>query len=133
MPHEHGEYYVHGKTIYVVAPPPPHTPHVGKGWHDNFRLIPLQPTINVARYQLAHETRLDNPQTTRTIGHSLGGSVSFELDLACMVKPPFAWVESIVPLVSMGAAPPYHVVGGCTILCGAGSLKYVSILLWVDA
>jgi len=55
--------------------------HTAKDWYDDVTKIPAWGDVrNATRYQAAMRALLANPQVSRVIGHSLGGSVALELE-----------------------------------------------------
>ena len=54
--------------------------HTAKEWYDDGTKIPVWCDLrNSTRYQAARDALMQNPQVKRTVGHSLGSSVGFEL------------------------------------------------------
>ena len=70
----HGDYFIHGKTMYVAGS------HTDQDWYDDFTKVPNWGDLRKSvRYQEAEKALKQNPQVNHVVGHSLGGSVSLEL------------------------------------------------------
>ena len=55
--------------------------HAARDWHDDVTTIPAWGDLkNSERYQQADKALRANPNITRVVGHSLGGSVALELE-----------------------------------------------------
>lgn len=73
--YKQGDVFIHGDTMYVAGS------HTAKDWYDDFTKVPIWGDLrNATRYQKAQEALLANPQISRVVGHSLGGSVALELE-----------------------------------------------------
>ena len=69
-----GDYYIHGSTMFIAGS------HTAKDWYDDVTKIPVWGDLrNSSRYQAARDALMQNPQVKTAIGHSLGGSISLEL------------------------------------------------------
>ena len=72
--YEHGDFYVHGKTMFIAGS------HTARDWFDDITKVPAWGDLrNSERYQKV-QTQFENQgQIDTVVGHSLGGSVSLEL------------------------------------------------------
>jgi hypothetical protein len=69
-----GDTYSHGGTLYVAGS------HTAQDWWDDVTKIPFWgKSHDIYRLQQAQKALAANPQTTRVVGHSLGGSVALQL------------------------------------------------------
>ncbi len=69
-----GDAYPHGNTLYIAGS------HTAKDWYDDVTKVPFWGDVrNATRYQQAEKALKANPNITRVVGHSLGGSVALEL------------------------------------------------------
>ena len=72
--YEQGDYYVHGKTMFIAGS------HTARDWFDDFTKVPAWGDLrNSERYQKVKTQFEDQGQIDTVVGHSLGGSVSLEL------------------------------------------------------
>ena len=72
--YEHGDYYTHGRTMFVAGS------HTARDWFDDFSKVPAWGDLKGSyRYQKALEEFKNNRDIDTVVGHSLGGSVSLEL------------------------------------------------------
>ena len=72
--YEHGDYFIHGNIMYVAGS------HTGKDWYDDVTKVPNWGDLRQStRYQAAEKALNQNPQVNHVAGHSLGGSVSLQL------------------------------------------------------
>ena len=72
--YQQGDAYPYGNTLYIAGS------HTAKDWYDDFTKIPFWGnTKNTTRYKEAEKALKANPNISRVIGHSLGGSVALEL------------------------------------------------------
>jgi hypothetical protein len=72
--YDQGDSYVRGDTMYVAGS------HTATDWYDNFTKMPFWGDLRKSyRYQQANKMLDANPQVKNVVGHSLGGSVSHEL------------------------------------------------------
>jgi hypothetical protein len=69
-----GDAYTHGTTTYIAGS------HTARDWWDDVTKIPFWgDSHKIYRMQQAQKAMAANPQTTRVVGHSLGGSVALQL------------------------------------------------------
>ena len=69
-----GDYYVHGKTMFIAGS------HTQRDWFDDVTKIPAWGDLrNSERYQKVQKPFEAQGQIDTVVGHSLGGSVSLEL------------------------------------------------------
>jgi pimeloyl-ACP methyl ester carboxylesterase len=72
--YEQGDAYAHGDTLYIAGS------HTARDWFDDVTKIPAWGDLrNAERYREAEKALKANPNITRVVGHSLGGSVALEL------------------------------------------------------
>ena len=72
--YEQGDYYTHGRTMFVAGS------HTARDWFDDFSKVPAWGDLKGShRYQKALEEFKNNRDIDTVVGHSLGGSVSLEL------------------------------------------------------
>jgi hypothetical protein len=72
--YESGDAYTHGSTLYVAGS------HTARDWWDDVTKIPFWgDSHKIYRMQMAQKALAANPQTTRVVGHSLGGAVALQL------------------------------------------------------
>lgn len=72
--YEQGDAYPYGNTLYIAGS------HTAKDWYDDVTKVPFWGDVrNATRYQQAEKALKANPNITRVVGHSLGGSVALEL------------------------------------------------------
>ena len=72
--YEQGDYYVHGKTMFIAGS------HTARDWFDDFTKVPARGDLkNSERYQKTQKEFENQEQIDTVVGHSLGGSVSLEL------------------------------------------------------
>jgi hypothetical protein len=68
-----GDAYTHGTTTYVAGS------HTARDWWDDLTKIPFWgDSHKIYRMQMAQKALAANPQTTRVVGHSLGGAVALQ-------------------------------------------------------
>ena len=68
-----GDTYTHGSTTYIAGS------HTARVWWDDVTKIPFWgDSHKIYRMQMAQKALAANPQTTRVVGHSLGGSVALQ-------------------------------------------------------
>jgi pimeloyl-ACP methyl ester carboxylesterase len=68
-----GDAYTHGSTTYIAGS------HTARDWWDDVTKIPFWgDSHKIYRMQMAQKALAANPQTTRVVGHSLGGSVALQ-------------------------------------------------------
>ena len=68
-----GDAYTHGTTTYIAGS------HTARDWFDDFTKIPFWgDSHKIYRMQMAQKALAANPQTTRVVGHSLGGAVALQ-------------------------------------------------------
>ena len=85
--YEHGDYYVHGKTMYVARS------HTKRNWWGDFTKIPFWgDQRNSERYQKQVEAFKNRGEIDTVVGHSFGGSVALEIqsnfkDRISKIKP----------------------------------------------
>ena len=66
-----GDTYTHGSTTYIAGS------HTARDWWDDVTKIPFWgDSHKIYRMQMAQQALAANPQTTRVVGHSLGGAVA---------------------------------------------------------
>ena len=69
-----GDSYTHGTTTYIAGS------HTARDWWDDATKIPFYGNSRkIFRFQQAQKALAANPQTTRVVGHSLGGAVALQL------------------------------------------------------
>ena len=69
-----GDYYVHGRTMCIAGG------HTARDWFGDFTKEPAWGDLrNSERYQKTLEEFKNQGQIDTVVGHSLGGSVSLEL------------------------------------------------------
>jgi hypothetical protein len=69
-----GDSYVRGDTMYVAGS------HTATDWYDDLTKVPFWGDLrNSYRYKQANKMLKANPQVKNVVGHSLGGSVSHEI------------------------------------------------------
>jgi hypothetical protein len=69
-----GDAYTHGGTTYIAGS------HTARDWWDDATKIPLWGgSHKIYRLQQAQKALAANPQTTRVVGHSLGGNMALQL------------------------------------------------------
>jgi hypothetical protein len=69
-----GDTYSHGGTLYIAGS------HTAQDWWDDVTKIPFWgDSHKIYRMQQAQKALAANPQTTRVVGHSLGGAVALQL------------------------------------------------------
>jgi hypothetical protein len=72
--YEQGDAYTHGSTLYVAGS------HTARDWWDDVTKIAFWgDSHEIYRMQMAQKVLKANPQTTRVVGHSLGGAVARQL------------------------------------------------------
>ena len=72
--YEQGDYYVHGKTMFIAGS------HTARDWFDDITKVPAWGDLkNSDRYQKVQTKFEEQDQIDTVVGHSLGGSVSLEL------------------------------------------------------
>lgn len=72
--YEQGDAYPYGDTLYIAGS------HTLKDWFDDVTKVPFYGDLTQStRYQQALKALKANPDITRVVGHSLGGSVALEL------------------------------------------------------
>ena len=72
--YEQGDYYVHGKTMFIAGS------HTARDWFDDVTKVPAWGDLrNSERYQKVQTKFEEQDQIDTVVGHSLGGSVSLEL------------------------------------------------------
>ena len=68
-----GDAYMHGTTTYIAGS------HTARDWWDDVTKIPFWgDSHKIYRMQMAQQALAANPQTTRVVGHSLGGAVALQ-------------------------------------------------------
>jgi hypothetical protein len=68
-----GDAYTHGTTTYIAGS------HTARDWWDDVTKIPFWgDSHKIYRMQMAQKALAANPQTTRVVGHSLGGAVALQ-------------------------------------------------------
>ena len=68
-----GDAYTHGTTWYIAGS------HTARDWWDDVTKIPFWgDSHKIYRMQMAQKALAANPQTTRVVGHSLGGAVALQ-------------------------------------------------------
>ena len=94
--YQQGDSYVRGDTMYVAGS------HTATDWYDNVTKIPFWGDLrNGYRYKQADKMLKANHQVRNVVGHSLGGSVSHELQKK---HPGLRSVTYGAPSVSMPGA-----------------------------
>ena len=69
-----GDYYVHGRTMFIAGS------HTARDWFDDFTKVPAWGDLRESeRYQKVLEEFKNKEEIGTVVGHSLGGSVSLEL------------------------------------------------------
>jgi pimeloyl-ACP methyl ester carboxylesterase len=72
--YQQGDAYPFGNTLFIAGS------HTAKDWYDDVTKIPFWGDVRTStRYQQAEKALKANPNITRVVGHSLGGSVALEL------------------------------------------------------
>ncbi len=72
--YQQGDSYTRGDTMYVAGS------HTATDWYDDFTKVPFWGDLrNSHRYKQADKMLAANPQVHNIVGHSLGGSVTHEL------------------------------------------------------
>ena len=72
--YKQGDYYVHGRTMFVAGS------HTVRDWFDDITKVPAWGDLKESeRYQKALKEFKENNAIDTVVGHSLGGSVSLEL------------------------------------------------------
>ena len=72
--YEQGDAYTYGDTLFIAGS------HTARDWFDDFTKIPAWGDLkNAQRYQQAEKALKANPSIRKVVGHSLGASVSLEL------------------------------------------------------
>ena len=72
--YKQGDYYVHGRTMFIAGS------HTARDWFDDMTKVPAWGDLkNSERYQKTLEEFKNQGQIDTVVGHSLGGSVSLEL------------------------------------------------------
>ena len=72
--YKQGDYYVHGRTMFIAGS------HTARDWFDDSTKVPAWGDLRDSeRYQKALEEFKNQGQIDTVVGHSLGGSVSLEL------------------------------------------------------
>jgi hypothetical protein len=72
--YQQGDTYSHGGTLYIAGS------HTARDWLDDFTRVPFWgDSRKIFRYQQATKALAANPQTTRVVGHSLGGAVALQV------------------------------------------------------
>jgi pimeloyl-ACP methyl ester carboxylesterase len=72
--YDHGDYYIHGKTMFIAGS------HTARDWFDDLTKIPVWGDLKDSeRYQKVLEVFKNRGEINTVVGHSLGGSVSLEL------------------------------------------------------
>ena len=72
--YKHGDYYVHGKTMFIAGS------HTTRDWFDDITKIPVWGDVRDSdRYQKVLKEFKNQDEIDTVVGHSLGGSVSLEL------------------------------------------------------
>lgn len=72
--YKHGDYHINNKTLYVAGS------HTLRDWWDDFTKVPFYGDLSKsARYMNVEKVLKENPQIENLVGHSLGSSVSYEL------------------------------------------------------
>jgi hypothetical protein len=68
-----GDAYSHGSSTYIAGG------HTARDWWDDVTKIPFWgDSHKIYRTQMAQKALAANPQTTRVVGHSLGGAVALQ-------------------------------------------------------
>ena len=61
--------------------------HTDQDWYDGFTKVPTWGDLRKSvRYQEAEKALKQNPQVNHVVGHSLGGSVSLELQKTTLIN-----------------------------------------------
>ena len=69
-----GDAYAYGNTLYIAGS------HTARDWYDDVTKVPFYGDLrNAERYKQAEKALKANPNITKVVGHSLGGSVALEL------------------------------------------------------
>ena len=72
--YKHGDYYVHGKAMFIAGS------HTTRDWFDDITKIPVWGDLKESeRYRAVLKEFKDRNEIDTVVGHSLGGSVSLEL------------------------------------------------------
>ena len=72
--YRHGDYYIHGKTMFIAGS------HTTRDWFDDITKIPAWGDVRDSdRYQKVMSEFKNQDEIDTVVGHSLGGSVSLEL------------------------------------------------------
>ncbi len=72
--YKQGDYYMHGRTMFIAGS------HTARDWLDDFTKVPAWGDLkNSERYQKTLEQFNNQEQIDTVVGHTLGGSVSLEL------------------------------------------------------
>ena len=72
--YDQGDFYIHGKTMFIAGS------HTKRDWFDDITKIPVWGDLrNSERYQKVLKEFENQGQIDTVVGHSLGGSVSLEL------------------------------------------------------
>ena len=70
----HGDYYIHGSTMFIAGS------HTARDWFDDITKVPAWGDLRDSeRYQKVLEEFKSRGEISTVVGHSLGGSVSLEL------------------------------------------------------
>ena len=70
----HGDYYIHGKTMFIAGS------HTARDWFDDITKVPVWGDLRDSeRYQKLLAEFKNRGKIGTVVGHSLGGSVSLEL------------------------------------------------------
>ena len=70
----HGDYYIPGKTMFIAGS------HTARDWFDDITKVPVWGDLRDSeRYQKVLEEFKNRGEIDTVVGHSLGGSVSLEL------------------------------------------------------
>ena len=79
--YKHGDYYVHGKTMFIAGS------HTTRDWFDDITKIPVWGDVRESdRYQKVLKEFVDRNEIDTVVGHSLGGSVSLELQKTILIE-----------------------------------------------
>ena len=71
---KHGDYYVHGRTMFIAGS------HTVRDWFDDITKVPVWGDLKDSeRYQKTVAEFKNRNEIDTVVGHSLGGSVSLEL------------------------------------------------------
>ena len=69
-----GDYYIHGRTMFIAGS------HTARDWFDDITKVPKWGDLRGSeRYQKVLEEFINREEIDTVVGHSLGGSVSLEL------------------------------------------------------